>query len=257
MKKLIALLLALLMMFCMLTACNKSDDDDEGGSKKKDKTTATEASSGTENKNNNSNNNNNNNSNNNNNNNNTNQGVAVGTILDAPEVVFEGGVEDSLGMKFTVNGEAGNGFAIVQVSDELYVIYVYEDDEGVIFEVSDNGCAVYTQEGSNASFEKDTSMTQDEITESLENTIETLNMFVETSASLPAGVQYRKADASETLTIKRDYYRYDVLQSGEKIGTICIDKATGLLLRTVNAEGETYIDVTEIKISNAKLPQYK
>jgi len=244
MKKLIALLLAVLMIVGMLTACgNKSDEKKDDGNK--DTAAATEKVTPTEEE----------------NNKYENKGVAVGTILDAPEVTVDSTLED-LQLTFVYNDGTKQtiaGIVVDQQTESSALVYMFDGvskDNEFVFEITEDGITKYAKEKPATEFTQATTNVET-LQAELQAVMSMLQNFTGYTGLLGDNAQYKKADMFAVLAVDCDFYCYEILLNDQKAGTICIDQKTGILLQSKDAQGNIRFNVTELKTSNVQVPQYK
>ena len=253
MKKIIALILATFMLVGMLAGCgqdiekstdketkgtnevkdeNKNENDYENGNKNEAQDNQQQIS------------------------------AAVGDILDAPEVSFDTSIED-LYIYFTYPGETENEvlsmeIALDQITEDSYVLYVTNGllklDE-IVYEVTGDSIAKYYCDVFMDKFQQDDNLTQAELEQELTSIMELLTMFMVAHPDLQ-GMNFRKTNEG-TFAVAGEVYTYDLLESGEVWGKICIDKATGLMVSLKDAQGNSSYTVQKLQTSNVEIPAYK
>ncbi|MBE6797434.1 MAG: hypothetical protein E7531_03755 [Ruminococcaceae bacterium] len=188
--------------------------------------------------------------------------VAVGTILDAPEVQFDTNTEE-LYVYFTYPGDKANEtasmeIAVDQVTDDTYLIYTTDGllkNHELIYEVTDAGVTKYYKDAFMDRFEQETEATQQQVEKEKNEILSLLSYFMMQHSDY-AGFQYRKSD-KRVAELTGEVYVYDVLENNECIGQICIDKATGLMVSLKDIQGNSSFTVQKFQISNVEIPAYK
>ena len=188
--------------------------------------------------------------------------VAVGTVLDAPEVAFDDNIEE-LYLYVTYPGDDEDEvlsmeLAITQITDEKFVIY-YTDgllkNHELVYEATDTSVTKYYKDTFMEDFLKDTDVTEDEAEVELDNVLSLFSYFTVEHSDY-SGLKYRKSDAI-VASLTGDVYVYDVLENNEYAGRICVDKATGLMVSLKDADGNAIYTVQKIQTSNVEIPEYK
>ena len=187
------------------------------------------------------------------------KGVAVGTILDAPEVLYDADNAKELYVYFTYAGVTESmEIAVDQVTEDTYLIYTTDGllkNHEFVYEVTDAGVTKYYKYAFMNAFEQEMESSQ-QLVETEKNEILSLLSEFMMQYSDYAGFQYRKSDAL-VATLTGDVYVYDMLQNNEYAGQICIDKATGLVVGLKDAQGNSIFTMHDLKVENVEIPAYK
>lgn len=193
-----------------------------------------------------------------------NKEVAVGTILDAPEVLFDADAEE-LYVYFTTptpgataNETTSMEIAVNQVTADTYVLYMTDGllkNHEVVYEVTDAGVTKYYKDTFMDAFAQETEMNKQVMEEEKNEILSLLSYFMMQHPDY-AGIQYRKSDA-KVATLTGEVYVYDVMETNECTGQICIDKDTGVMVSLKDAKGETLFTVHDFKVENVEIPAYK
>lgn len=194
----------------------------------------------------------------------TNKEVAVGTILDTPEVLFDADAEE-LYVYFTTptpgataNETTSMEIAVNQVTADTYVLYMTDGllkNNEVVYEVTDAGVTKYYKDTFMDAFAQETEMNK-QVMEEEKNEVLTLLSYFMMEHPDYAGIQYRKSDA-KVATLTGDVYVYDVMENNESTGQICIDKNTGVMVSLKDAKGDALCTVHDFKVENVEIPAYK
>lgn len=191
-----------------------------------------------------------------------NKEVAAGTVLDAPEVVFDTNTED-LYVYFTYPGDAEDEvlsmeITVDQVTTDTYLIYVTDGlikNHELVYEVTDVGVTKYYKDIFMSEFALETEASQEDLEKEKNNILSLLSYFIMQHSDY-AGCQYRKSDAL-VVSLTGDVYVYDMLENNECVGQISIDKSTGLVVNIADAQGNAMYTVHKFQISNVEIPAYK
>lgn len=191
-----------------------------------------------------------------------NKEVAVGTILDVPEVVFDTNTEE-LYVYVTYPGDTDGEvlsmeLAVDQVTADSHLIYFTDGllkNHELVYEVTDAGVTKYYKDVFMSAFEQETEASQQQLEEEKNELLSLLGYFMMQHSDY-AGYQYRKSDAP-VFALTGDVYVYDVLENNECTGQICIDKDTGVMVSLKDAKGETLFTVHDFKVENVEIPAYK
>ena len=245
MKKVVALLLAICMLSAILTGCGAENNN----STQSDKTQIEqqEVASNEESK---------------NEEGQANKEVAVGTILNTPEVQFDTNAEE-LYIYFTYPGDTADETAsmeitIDQVTEDTYLIYTTDGllkNHELIYEVTDVGVTKYYKDVFMDKFEKETELTQQQV-ENEKNEILSLLSYFMMQHSDYAGFKYKKSD-KKVAELTGEVYVYDMLENNEYAGQICIDKTTGLMVSLKDAQENSLYTVQKLQTSKVEIPIYK
>lgn len=191
-----------------------------------------------------------------------NKEVAVGTILDAPEVLFDTDAEE-LYVYFTTPGATANEttsmeIAVDQVTADTYVLYMTDGllkNHEVVYEVTDAGVTKYYKDTFMDAFAQETEMNKQVMEEEKNKVLSLLSYFMMGHSDY-TGCRYRKSDA-KVATLTGEVYVYDVMENNERTGQICIDKDTGVMVSLKDAKGEALFTVHDFKVENVEIPAYK
>lgn len=187
--------------------------------------------------------------------------AASGKLLDAPEVSFDTSLEQ-LYIYFTTPGEGGEvesmEIALDQVTEDMYVLYVTNGLlklNEMIYEVDDAGITKYYKDALSESFMLETELSQAELENEHNTIMELLATFMMMDGDLE-GVQFEKT-GELVAELTGETLNYNMIQDGEMVGKISIDKATGLMVKMLDAEGNAIYTVMDIKTSDLGIPAYK
>lgn len=188
--------------------------------------------------------------------------VAVGTILNAPEVVFDTNTEE-LYVYVTYPGDAEDEvlsmeLAVDQVTADTYLIYFTDGllkNHELVYEVTDAGVTKYYKDVFMSAFEQEMEASQQQLEEEKNEMLSLLGYFMMQNSDY-AGYQFRKSDAP-VFALTGEVYVYDMLENNECVGQICIDKATGLMVSLKDAQGNSAYTVQKFQTSNVEIPAYK
>lgn len=191
-----------------------------------------------------------------------NKEVAVGTVLDAPEVSFDADTEE-LYVYATYPGDTEGEvlsmeLAVDQVTADTYLIYFTDGllkNHELVYEVTDAGVTKYFKDVFMSAFEQETEASQQQLEKEKNNMLSLLSYFMMQHSDY-AGFQYRKSD-DKTAVLTGEAYVYDVLEDNEYAGQICIDKATGIMVSFKDAQGNSIYSVQKFQVSNVEIPAYK
>lgn len=191
-----------------------------------------------------------------------NKEVAVGTILDAPEVQFDANAEE-LYVYFACPGNASDKttsmeIAVDQITEDTYLIYTTDGllkNHELVYEVTDAGITKYYKDVFMDAFVQETEATQQQLEKEKNDMLLMLGYFMMQHPDY-SGFQYRKSDA-KVASLTGEVYVYDVMENNECTGQICIDKATGLMVKLKDEQGASVFSVQDFKISNVEIPAYK
>lgn len=189
------------------------------------------------------------------------QEVPVGTVLDAPEVVFTDNCE-KLYIYFSSPDTTGKTtsveLALDQITQDTYVIYFSDGllkNHEVVYEVSDAGITAYYRMATTADFVQDTTSTQTELEEQVNGWLEMMSYLTLLHPDYAAW-KYRKSDA-QVASLTGEVLVYDILEDGQVTGQVCVDKATGVMSSLKEADGSAVFTVHQIKTSDLGIPTYK
>lgn len=188
--------------------------------------------------------------------------VAVGTILNAPEVSFDSSTEE-LYVYFACPGNASDRttsmeIAVDQITEDTYLIYTTDGllkNHELVYEVTDAGITKYYKDIFMDAFLQETEATQQQLEKEKNDMLLMLSYFMMQHPDY-TGFQYRKSDA-KVASLTGEVYVYDVMENNECTGQICVDKATGLMVKLKDAQGASLFSVQDFKISNVEIPAYK
>lgn len=228
----------LAILLCLMLAACSGKPAAEDGKDTAQNTTADEATSQTE------------------------QEADVGTMLDKPEKELtlekffisatypddenESGVKTlELGLDDTADP------GILYVTDG--VLKLHEN----IYELSSSGkIAKYTKDVFAESFAKDTESSEQTLKDEVEVLKNLLLQFGYGFAEAGGETKYKKCDDAKIL-LTGEAYKYELYQGEECIGSICVDKKTGIFVKATNPAGETIMTVTAIQTEDFELPAYQ
>lgn len=193
----------------------------------------------------------------------TNQEVAVGTILDAPEVQFDNSIEE-IYLYVTFPGDTAEEtgsmeLALNQITPDTYLIYVTDGllkTHELVYEVTDSGVTKYWKDAFMDAFSPETEASQQQIEAEKNETLSLISYFTMGHEDY-TGYKYRKSDDIVFALTGGDVYVYDVLENNECVGQMCIDKATGVMVKFEDAQGNTIYNVQKLQTSNVEIPEYK
>ena len=188
--------------------------------------------------------------------------VAAGTILDAPEVLFDADAKEVY-VYFTYAGDtadeiASMEIAVDQITEDAYLIYTTDGflkNHELVYEVTDAGVTKYYKDAFMDKFEKETEATQQQVEKEKNEILSLLSYFMMQHSDY-SGFQYRKSD-KKVAELTGEVYVYDVLENNEYVGQICIDKITGLMVSLKDEQGNPIYTVQKFQTSKVEIPQYK
>ncbi len=243
MKKIIALFLVVLMISCLLIGCGEKSQD--GGDNQTATSTKTDGQPQWV---------------PNQNNTQQNKPAAVGDILDAPEVIY---TSEKLYVYYTYPAETGDQtlsmeLAIDQVTEDTYVIYASDGLlklNEIIYEVTDTSITKYYKDSFMEGFVKNTELPLAALQKEKDGMMDLVFLFILDSAEYDM-CKLRKSDAS-VFTPTGDSYVYDLILDGTVTGQICVDKATGVVVKCTDSQGTSQFSVQQFKTSGFTIPAYK
>ena len=188
--------------------------------------------------------------------------MAAGTILDAPEVLFDADAKEVY-VYFTYAGDtadeiASMEIAVDQITEDAYLIYTTDGllkNHELVYEVTDAGVTKYYKDAFMDKFEKETEATQQQVEKEKNEILSLLSYFMMQHSDY-SGFQYRKSD-KKVAELTGEVYVYDVLENNEYVGQICIDKITGLMVSLKDEQGNPIYTVQKFQTSKVEIPQYK
>ena len=182
-------------------------------------------------------------------------GVAIGTILDRPEKIYNGKL-DSFYLKVIQNGTTSQSMDIhVQgLQGESGVIALTRNYNGtyagIVVEIGANDTfAVYNRTKLSDPYVLDTTMTKEDVEDLAEGLSEIIKLFIARDWDAE-DAQLRKTTAAN-----EDVYTYEILQNGTAVSTLSVDKETGLIV-DLDGDGER-LTITDFHLTDARLPLYK
>lgn len=246
MKKLLAFLLIMVMILGMLAGCSKKKDttNNDSGNNAANQQTKAEEGTGTP----------------------TqpkpeqNFGVAIGTLLDAPEKIFAAEATKMLYVSFDekVDGKTeAVEISVVVAEDGTRLIYAVNGpgkNKEAVYEIAGEGIIKYIKGAANEPFKLDDKTTADEVKNEFTTLADYILVFAQCQDALK-GIKYRKAANVTVACPTGDVYIYDLISEGKVTGQICIDKDTGLLVKIKDAENTEAIAVQEFKTADVQIPE--
>ncbi len=192
-----------------------------------------------------------------------NSDVAVGEILDKPEVTFDSNTEKIYVYFISYDTESNNEpttleIAFDQITDDTYVIYVTNGLlklNELIYEVTDSGITKYYKDAFSEKFTKEMTLSQDDLQKEVNSNHELFSLLT-IYETFGESVKFRKSDAVVPFK-SGDVYVYDLIEAGETTGQIAIDKKTGIMVSFKDDKGNSIFSVQDIKTSDFKIPEYK
>ena len=252
MKKWIAALLAMLLVVGLLAGCSSdkdtNDDDDKKSSqtdkdsdKDSDKDTDEDTDKDTGEK-------------------EESNGVAIGTILDEPEVVFDD--EDMENFYYKAKLEAGGEemdleIAIKTVSADAYTYYMSMDSDGqymaVVIEIDEDGnWATYERIDAKDDFVETTdSYTEGDVEDTLYEMMDIITTCVEVDWS------EKDAELKKVKSANSKVYTYEVLIDGEESGTVSVNKKDGMIMEMEDTIDGIKVTVEDYSLTKHNIPSYK
>ena len=247
MKKLLALLLVMVTLLGMLAGCSKKDEktDDKNDSGNNAANQQTEAGGET-----------------------TAPtqpkpeqvfGVAVGTELDAPEKVFAAEEVKDFYISFDRKEEGKvvtTEYSVIKKEDGTKMIYAVNGpgkSKEAIYVLSDT-LTKFIKGSAKDPFKLDDKTTAEDVKKEFDAIYDHLMVFTQYQDTF-TGIKYRKTtDVSVTL-FTGDVYIYDVIADGKVAGQVCIDKATGLLVKAKDLTNTQSVVVNAFKTADIEIPE--
>lgn len=177
-------------------------------------------------------------------------------ILDEPEVVVDAAEIDELyaDVELTVAGETvevavgaklfSDGSGVIYLEGEMgdgYRAVILEDGE-------DGEVIAYSRTKKSDAFKQDDSFTEADVEEIL-GLFETVWSMLVVEDWSEVGEEFKKIESAN-----KDVYTYEVSEDGEVMGTISVDKETGIL--TAVESEEVTLKLNDFSITDAKIPNY-
>lgn len=193
------------------------------------------------------------------------QNAKVGDILDKPEKVFEG---DQFYCYFQYpdsSNETGIGTAEVTLKDDANtnsgILYISDGPlklhEEVLVNNSDGSITRYYKDTFMEKLVKDTESTEAQLNERKEKAISCLILTgYSLTESLGDLVKYKKCEDKD-LPLTGDAYVYDVIENGKTVGTIMINKETGLFAKWMDENGKEVMSAQKISVTDVEIPEYE
>ncbi len=188
--------------------------------------------------------------------------VTVGTMLDKPEKIVE--LEEFYISVIYPDSENESGVKTMEIAlkdkGNPGILYI---SDGVlklhenVYELSGNGDVVkYTKDVFAEKFTQDKESSAETLegeVESLQNLLQLVGYgFVEASSD----IKYKKCEDVK-ITLTGEAYKYELYAEDEVIGTICVDKQTGIFVKMTDSDGSDIMTVTSIKTTGFDIPEYK
>lgn len=186
----------------------------------------------------------------------------IGTVLDAPEKVFD---LEKFYIYFTYpDEEAETGMATMEIalddSDDFGVLYVTTGPlklDEIIYEADAEGItAKYYKDVFAEGFTKEESLSAEELQTEVTGILELLDMMgYEFSETYP-DTQFKKCE-SQTAPLTGEAYVYELIEDGESHGTVWVDQETGVFVKLFDENGEELFTVQDISTTELGIPEYK
>ena len=187
--------------------------------------------------------------------------AAIGTMLDKPEKVLE--LEEFYVSMTYPDDESETGVKTLEIAlkdkEEPGILYISDGMLKLhenIYELSSSGDVVkYTKDVFAETFTKD----EESSSASLQKEVETLKTLLQRVGygfvELSSEVKYKKCK-DEKILPTGEAYKYELYAGNELIGSICVDKETGIFVKMTNPDGSDVMTVISIE-TDVNIPAYK
>lgn len=184
-------------------------------------------------------------------------GVAVGTLLEQPEIIFNGdNISDFfVEVEMTQGGQKMTttvGLKGLQSTEGVIFIEGKMDSvyNAMIVEVSATGTFnVYRRTSATGAFVLDTTATKEDVEEAKDVMIDILEITTDVNWE-EVGDQLRKIES-----VNANVYTYEILVDGQVDGTISVNKDNGMVM-LIEGDG-LKMAVTRYSLTNHNIPSYK
>ena len=186
----------------------------------------------------------------------------VGDILNAPEIEFE---LEEFYIYFTYadeNNETGISTMEIAMNDAELPAILYVTDgtlktSEVVYEFDDDGNVIkYAKDVFAESFKKDENLSQSATQEEATTVLELLEMLGYLFVDSNKDVKFKKCENDKAI-FTGDVYVYEMISDDETIGTVWVDKETGIFVKMIDSDGEEIFQVQSISTSELGIPKYK
>lgn len=191
----------------------------------------------------------------------SNQPAAVGDTLSKPEKTFDATKADKLYLCCIVSTDDGTKqfeFALDQVSDEMYLLYVsnglLKNDE-LVYEVGDKEIKKYEKSIFQNDFSLVSSSSYNELRKEVDTFLQLVYLFTNGLGNTE-NIEYKKLQDFDNPGTGIAW-AYDAYENGEKIAEIKVDQKTGLFVKIKTENGDTNVSLQEYKLSGDIIPAYK
>ena len=185
----------------------------------------------------------------------------VGTILDAPEKLFEADKFYVLLSYPDEENESGISTMEIVLDDTVTPGVVYltsgllKTDE-LIYELNEDGTITkYYKDVFMEDYVLIDDATQEELQEEKQSAMEIMSQVGWCADIIYEGVQYKKCE-NEWNAFFGDVFVYEMLYEGENFGKISVDMETGLWVKE-EYDGEEIMSVTMYRETDLGIPEYK
>jgi len=184
-------------------------------------------------------------------------GVAVGTLLDQPEILFNGDNVNNffLELEMTQDGQTMTttvGLKNLQGTEGVIFIEGKMDSyyNAMVVEVSATGTFnVYRRDDAGKAFVLDATATKDDVEDAKDIMLEVLEMTTDVDWD-EAGDQLRKIES-----VNANVYTYEILVDGKVDGTVSVSKDNGMVM--LIEDGGQKMAVTRYSLTEHNIPSYK